>query len=100
MRGPTGSGEATCRARTTTPLQALALLNNAFVLDQADRFAGRVRREAGGDVGRQIGRAYALAYGRSPTARELGLVRPFVEEHGLEALARVIFNTTEFVQAD
>src|SRR5439155_19708438 len=88
------------RARTTTPLQALALFNNAFVLDQAEHFARRVRREAGDDVGKQIGRAYALAYGRAPTGREAGLVRPFVEEHGLEALARVIFNTTEFVQAD
>ena len=40
------------------------------------------------------------AYGRAPTEREWALVRPFVKEHGLEALGRVIFNTSEFVQAD
>src|SRR5262249_38964944 len=39
------------RARTTTPLQALALFNNAFVLDQAKHLAARVRREAGDDPG-------------------------------------------------
>jgi hypothetical protein len=88
------------RARTTTPLQALALFNNAFVLDQADHFAARVRREAGNDADKQIERVYALAYGRAPTEREWALVRPFVKEHGLEALGRVIFNTSEFVQAD
>ena len=88
------------RARTTTPLQALALFNNAFVLHQADRFADRVRREAGGDTHRQVTRAYALAYGRPPSAKERGLLVPFIERHGLEALARVIFNTSEFVQAE
>ena len=81
-------------------MQALALLNNAFVLDQAERFAERVKREVGDDVGRQVGRVYALAYGRVPTAREMALVKPFVKEHGLAALGRVIFNTSEFVQAD
>jgi hypothetical protein len=88
------------RARTTTPLQALTLFNNAFVLHQAERFAARVRREAGDDVEKQVGRVYALAYGRAPTERERKLVVPFVKEHGLEALGRVIFNTSEFVRAE
>ena len=38
--------------------------------------------------------------GWAPTQRDWTLVRPFVKEHGLEALGRVIFNTSEFVQAD
>src|SRR5262249_38744387 len=33
------------RAVTTTPLQALALLNNAFVLHLTDKFAERIVRE-------------------------------------------------------
>jgi hypothetical protein len=88
------------RARTTTPLQALTLLNNAFVLHQAERFAERLRREAGRDVQRQAARAWALAYGRQPSRREQALIGPFVERHGLEALCRVIFNTSEFVQVE
>jgi mono/diheme cytochrome c family protein len=88
------------RAVTTTPLQALALLNNAFVLDSAERFARRVQREAGEDGARQVARVYALAYGRAPTARERGLVTPFVKRHGLAAFCRVVFNSNEFMQVD
>ncbi|HKB35188.1 MAG TPA: DUF1549 domain-containing protein, partial [Gemmataceae bacterium] len=35
------------RSTTTTPLQALALMNNSFVQRQAKHFAARVQREAG-----------------------------------------------------
>ena len=97
---PDPSTTTPVRARTTTPLQALTLLNNAFVLHQAERFAERLRREAGRTVDLQVSRAYLLACGRAPTRRERDLVRPFVERHGLEALCRVIFNTSEFVQVD
>ena len=37
------------RAITTTPLQALALMNNALIFQTADLFAQRVTREAGSD---------------------------------------------------
>ncbi len=88
------------RAVTTTPAQALALLNNAFVLHAADRFAERVRREAGAEPGSQVVRAYRLAYGRDPTDAEVRRVTPFVARHGLAALGRVLFNSSEFVQVD
>ena len=55
---------------------------------------------ASDNAGKQIGRVSARADGRALTEREWELVRPFVKEHGLEALGRVIFNTSEFVQAD
>ncbi len=41
---PDPSATAPKRPVTTTPLQALALANNAFVLHQADRFAERLTR--------------------------------------------------------
>ncbi len=45
------------RVSTTTALQALSLLNNAFILDQAGFFAERLRREAGErDVKAQVKR--------------------------------------------
>jgi hypothetical protein len=97
---PDPSATTPRRAVTTTPLQALALLNNAFVLDQAERLAHRLRAEVGDDAERQARRAYRLAYGREPDKRELQLVRSFIERHGAEALARVIFNTNEFVQVE
>jgi hypothetical protein len=88
------------RAVTTTPLQALALLNHSFVLRMADKFAARVRREAGADVARQVARTYQLAYGRDPTADEDAAAQPIVEQHGLGVLTRAIFNSSEFLYID
>ncbi|HZY88095.1 MAG TPA: DUF1553 domain-containing protein, partial [Gemmataceae bacterium] len=97
---PDPSATAPSRAVTTTPLQALALLNNALVLRTARDFAERLEREAGGDVGRQVRRAYLLAYGRPPNAAEAELATRAVRAHGLAVLARAIFNSNEFLSVD
>ncbi len=65
---PDPSTTAPRRAVTTTPLQALSLMNNALVLYLADAFAARLAREAGPDSGRQVDRAYQIAFGRDPEA--------------------------------
>jgi hypothetical protein len=88
------------RAVTTTPLQALALWNNPFMSRAAAAFAGRLRREAGADVARQVERAYRLAYARLPTAGEAASAQSFVAAHGLAELCLVIFNSNEFVCID
>jgi hypothetical protein len=88
------------RARTTTPLQALVLLNNAFVLRMADKFAARVRADVGADPQQQIARAYQLAYSRDPTADEVRLAERIVADLGLAVLARAIFNSNEFLYVD
>jgi hypothetical protein len=88
------------RALTTTPLQALSLLNNSFVLRMADRFADRLRRDASKEIDKQIARAYEIAYGRTPAKEEIARARPVVEEHGLPALCRAILNSNEFLYVD
>jgi hypothetical protein len=88
------------RLVTTTPLQALSLLNNSFVLRMADHFAARIKAEVGPDITKQIVRAYWLAYGRPPTAKEIALVQPVVQVHGLSVLCRAIVNSNEFVYID
>jgi hypothetical protein len=88
------------RSVTTTPLQALTLLNSAFVLRTAERFAARVQTEAGSNVERQIERAYRLAYGRAPTGEETAAARPVVQAHGLRSLCRALFNSNEFLYVD
>ncbi len=97
---PDPSATAPRRSTTTTPLQALTLLNNAFVLDQADHFADRLQREAGTDLERQLNRAWLLAYGRSPDQGELEQPRRFVRKHGLAAFCRVVFNSNEFITVE
>ncbi|HEX3314891.1 MAG TPA: DUF1553 domain-containing protein [Gemmataceae bacterium] len=97
---PDPSTVAPRRMVTTTPLQALALLNNGFVLRMADRFADRLKKEAGSDPTRQIDTAYRLALGRPPTADEIETALPVVRTHGLSVLCRAIFNSNEFLYVD
>jgi hypothetical protein len=96
---PDPSTTAPKRAVTTTPLQALALLNNSFTLRMAERLAARVAREADG-VERQVARLYDLAYNRRPQTEEIEEARAFVDRHGLPAFCRVIFNSNEFLYVD
>ena len=97
---PDPSTKTPKRAVTTTPLQALALMNNSFVLRMSDRFADRIRKQAGSGRKQQIARAYRLAFGRAPQEDELQLTVPFVEQHGLSAFCRVMFNSNEFLYVD
>ncbi len=98
---PDPSAQTPRRQVTTTPLQALALWNDKFVLDSADRLAVRVTadcRKAGStDTAALVNRAYRLALGRAPLADERKPSEALVEKHGLPALGRVLFNSTEFV---
>lgn len=94
---PDSSSTAPRRAVTTTPLQALSLLNNAFVLRMSQYFADRVQAEVGGDVDAQLERAWQLAICRQPTQREAELSRTLIHQHGLPALCRGLFNSNEFV---
>jgi hypothetical protein len=96
---PDPSVKAPRRSVTTTPLAALALMNNTFSLRQAKHFAERVRREAGDDVGAQVRLAYRLALGRPPRAAEARRAAAFVPEHGLDNVcwAWALFNANEFL---
>ncbi len=85
------------RAVTTTPLQALGLMNDSFVLRQARGMADRVVAECGPDVGKQVDRAYRLALGRPPTDREVQRARDLLDKAGLESLAWVLMNSSEFL---
>jgi hypothetical protein len=82
---------------STTALQALNLLNGPFVTQQSEEFAKRVRAEAGDDVERQVARAFRVAFGRDADAEETAAAKQLVEQHGLAALCRALFNANEFL---
>jgi Protein of unknown function (DUF1553)/Protein of unknown function (DUF1549)/Planctomycete cytochrome C len=84
---------------TLTALQALALLNDPFMVKQAELFADRLQRESAERAG-QIERAYRLAFGRPPTAAERDLVQGYAREHGLANACRLLFNANEFAFID
>jgi len=64
---------------TTSPLQALALLNSPLTLEWARSFAGRVLESAGSDLDRQIETGFRFAYGRGPDRSERRLVEEFFQ---------------------
>jgi hypothetical protein len=66
---------------TTTPLQALTLLNSTVVLEWAQAFAGRVLQAAGADHEAQVTTAYRLAYSRRPTPADWKIARDFFRRH-------------------
>ena len=63
----------TCERRSvsTVPTQALTMLNNEFMLIQANRFAERVIKEAGQDPAAQVKTMYRIAFSREPNSREM-----------------------------
>jgi len=81
---------------TTTPLQALSLLNGSFATQQASFFADRITRDAGADVESQVTLAFRLALGRTPNAQESSDAAAFVRTHGLSALCRAMLSANEF----
>jgi hypothetical protein len=85
------------RRSTTTPLQALALMNSSFIERQTAALADRALAESGGDRSRAIGRMYALAYARPPSAEELAEDERYVAEEGLASLAWIILNSSELI---
>ena len=62
---------------TTSPIQALTMLNSKLTLEWAQSFAGRVIRTAGGNVNQQIDAAYRLALSRAPDKVESSIARNF-----------------------
>ena len=97
---PDPSTTAPRRAVTTTPLQALTLLNNALVLHLADALAARLAREAGPETGAQVHLAYRLALGRPPDPDEHTRAVRLARDHGAATLARALFNSNEFIYVD
>jgi hypothetical protein len=84
------------RTSSVSPLQALALLNNRFVVRQSEHLAARLRREADG-TDAQVRLAYLLTLGRPPTDEEARAVAEYATKHGLENACRVLLNCNEFL---
>jgi mono/diheme cytochrome c family protein len=101
----------TCIGRRTVsnvPAQALVMLNNPFVIQQAELWAKRVLVGEGRTAEARVRAMYAAAFGRGPTRGELGAATEFVKGQSAEYgksddprawadLAHVLFNAKEFI---
>jgi hypothetical protein len=70
-----------CAARPQTIVapQALALFNGEFARECAGHFAARLKTESGDDAGRQVERAFQLAFTRAPSDTERAEALRFLE---------------------
>jgi cytochrome c553 len=68
------------RSVSNVPAQALTLMNNPFVLQQAEQWATRVLAEPGLSPRQRVERMYVSAFGRPPTEAELTNVLAFLAE--------------------
>jgi len=67
------------RETSTLPTQTLYLLNNDFVIAQANHFTDRLLCDASEDAA-AISRAYRIAFARNPNASETQRALQFVRE--------------------
>ena len=92
---PDASQFTAARASSVTVLQALALLNDPFMVRMSEHFARRVA--PAGPVEEQVRRAYLLALGREPTARECERLAGYAARHGMANACRLLLNCNEFL---
>ena len=100
---PDGMQSRGVRELTTVPTQALMLMNNQFVRDQAAHFANRIRKAVGNDNLKHIvEEAYWLALSRSPTNEELSSSVELLSTEGqsLENFCHILFTLNEFCYVD
>lgn len=114
--GPDPSASTPQRLSSTTPLQALYLLNDAFLHDQAAGLAARMLSSTNSDEER-VSRIYRETLSRTPDPDERQLAATFLQQTRLalaesgvpdtqldsqawQAFARALFRLNEFVYVD
>jgi mono/diheme cytochrome c family protein len=87
------------RNEGVSPLQALALMNNALIVTMSSHFAAALEHSPAGLRGR-VRRAYYQAVGEPPSSADEQKLVAYAEEFGLPNLCRVLFNLNEFSFVD
>ncbi|MCY2976141.1 MAG: PSD1 and planctomycete cytochrome C domain-containing protein [Planctomycetota bacterium] len=95
---PDNAFAAPKRSNTTTPMQALTMLNHSFTIDMANALSDRCRNLPNPESA--IAAAYRTVYQRPPTEVEIALASDFVAINGLEHFCRVLLNTNELIYID
>lgn len=83
------------RPVSTTPLQALNLMNSEFVMEQSKLIAERAKQQAGGDD-QAIDVCFQLLLGRDPSQQERNDCSQLVKAADLSLVCRALINSNEF----
>lgn len=105
---PTTTDSCSLRLVSVVPTQALLLMNDEFVEDQAGYLAARAVAEAGDDLPRIVARMFERTVSRVPETDRLREAVAFVtlresqsnRTAALTDLAHVLFNSSEFLYVE
>jgi len=85
------------RSISTVPAQALSLMNNEFVAEQAGLWAKRIEQQYS-DPRRRLEAMFVAAFARLPEPGERDRIETFLHDNGSwNELAHVLLNTKEFL---
>jgi len=102
---PTTTDSCALRTQSTVPTQALVLMNDEFVEEQAGYLARRAISEAGDALPQIVDRLFMLTLSRKPTPQRLEQSLAFLQSReqasdrptALRDLAQVLLNSSEFI---
>lgn len=84
------------RPVSTTPLQALNLMNSPFVVEQSQFIAERALSESNDKLDDAVNRSFQLLLNRYPTEDEKQACLSIAETNGLDIVCRTLINSNEF----
>jgi mono/diheme cytochrome c family protein len=87
------------RNESLSALQALAWLNNGFMVTMSGHFAARIEKDTK-EPAEQARLIFRLAVSREPTATEQELFASYIRMHGLANACRAALNLNEFAFVD
>ncbi len=93
---PDASQLTQARNVSVTAPQALALLNDKFMVRMSEHLAARAA-QTGADLPARVAAIHRFALGREPTTKESTLLMEYARKHGLANLCRMVLNCNEFV---
>ncbi len=96
---PAGNQLTPVRSSSITALQALALVNDKFIIRQSEHIAARLATEFR-TVPEQVVGLFKLVLNRAPRGDELHRVQDYVQSYGLANASRFLLNTNEFAFLD
>lgn len=90
------------RFRSALPAQSLALLNSPLVMRATNAFAGQLLERTRGNIGEALAQAFAAAYSRPATPRELDIARKAMQEEsdqkeGLRLFLQALIGANDFL---
>ena len=99
LDAPDAQSACTRRVRSTTPLQALTLLNDTAYVELAQALAARIGEEGSTEKEQGIEEMFRLCLGRTPQPSEAAIVSELLEkeQNAWPAVARAMLNLDEFI---